>query len=86
MQLHLKLCQAITEQEQQKRKRKRKALKSSYLPGNNAFSKALTNLSSTVLSVFLTIARIISNASFLIADPLRKAKRIGSMIFNIVLN
>jgi len=84
VQLHLKLCQAITEQGQQKRRRKRKALKSSYLPGNNALSKASQSLSSTVLSVFLTIARIISNASFLIADPLRKAKRIGSRIFSMI--
>ena len=38
----------------------------------------------TVLSVFLTIARTISSASFFIADPLRKANKIGSRIFSIV--
>jgi len=84
VQLHLKLCQVITEQEQQKRRRKRKAVKNNYRPGNNAFSKAFTNLSSTVLSVFLTIARTISSASFFIADPLKKAKRIGSRIFSMI--
>ena len=78
------LCLDISEQEWGRKRKKRKAVKNNYLPGNKAFSNASTNLSSTVLSVFLTIARIISNASFFNADPLRKAKIIGSMIFSIV--
>ena len=63
---------------------KRKRRKSSYLPGNSALSKASQSLSSTVLSVFLTIARTISSASFFIADPRRKANKIGSIILSII--
>ena len=68
-----------------KKKKKKKVVKSSYLPGNNAFSKASQSLSSTVLSLFLTIARTISSASFFIADPRRKANKIGSIILSIIL-
>ena len=83
-QLHpLPKCQVTTEQEQRKRRRK-KAVKSSYLPGNKALSKASTNLSSTVLSDFFTIAFAISSKSFFNADPRRKAKMIGSMILSII--
>ena len=74
----------ITEQE--RKKRKREQVKSNYLPGNKALSKRRHKRSSTVLSVFLTIARTISSASFFIADPLRKVKRIGSITFSIDFN
>ena len=67
-----------------KKKKKKKAVKSSYLPGNNALSKASTNLSSTVLSDFFTIAFAISSKSFFNADPRRKAKMIGSIILSII--
>ena len=73
----------ITEQEQRKRRR-RKAVRSSYLAGNNALSRASTNLSSTVLSDFFTIAFAISSKSFFNADPRRKAKMIGSIILSII--
>ena len=78
------LCLDITEQEWVRKRKKRKAVKSNYLPGNKAFSKTSQRRSSTVLSVFLTIARTISSASFFIADPRRKANKIGSIILSII--
>ena len=78
------LCLDITEQEWVKKRKRRKAVKSNYLPGNKALSNISQRRSSTLLSLLDTIARTISSASFFIADPLRKAKRIGSRIFSIV--
>jgi len=78
------LCLDITEQEWVRKRKKRKAVKSNYLPGNKALSNASHRRSSTVLSVFLTITRTISSASFFNAFPRRNAKRIGSMIFSII--
>ena len=78
------LCLDITEQEWVRKRKKRKAVKSNYLPGNKAFSNASTNLSSIVLSDFLTMTLAISSKSFFNAFPRRNAKMIGSMIFSIV--
>ena len=69
------LCLDITEQEWVRKRKRRKAVKSNYLPGNKALSNASHRRSSTVLSVFLTIARTISSASFFYCFPTKKRKK-----------